>query len=77
MKNEHVLISLLVLLAVVSFYTFLIMTIWNKVIIEKFPQQKIEKLSFVEALALSVFVSILSGPTIFSSAVMHSKLLKK
>lgn len=57
-------ILMIIGLAVLSLYTFLIMTIWNKVIVKKFPKQQIETLDFWDALAISVFVSILSGPTI-------------
>ena len=54
------LFSLLILLGLIALYVFIIMIIWNHVLIKKFPQQKIEKLAFVDALALSVFVSLLS-----------------
>ena len=57
------LISLLVLLLFMAIYVALIMVIWNEVIIKKFPNQNIQKLSFWDALALSVFVSLLSGPS--------------
>ena len=39
--------------------TFLVMTIWNQVIIKKFPLSMIQELSFWDALALMVFMSIL------------------
>jgi hypothetical protein len=50
---------ILIGIAILALATFLIMTIWNKVIIKKFPLSAIQKLSFWDALALMVFVSIL------------------
>ena len=46
-------------LAVIALQTYLIQMIWNKVIIKKFPDSNIQNLTFWEALALSVFVSLL------------------
>ena len=63
LAGGSVLIGIIIILALLALYTFLIMIIWNKVIIKKFPQQNIQKLSFWDALALGVFVSLLSGGT--------------
>lgn len=52
-------LSFVVFIAILALYTFLIQTIWNKVIIKKFPSQNIQTLSFWDALALAVFVSLL------------------
>lgn len=57
-KKNTVLVTLGVILAV---NTFLIMTIWNKVLRLKIKGVRIGELSFFEALALSVFVSLLAG----------------
>jgi hypothetical protein len=53
------LIKLIVLLSVIALSTLLIMVIWNKVIIKKFPLSDIQKLNFWEALALSVFFGLI------------------
>lgn len=55
------LISLLILLSFAVIYIFLIQLIWNQVIVKKFPSANIQKLSFVDSLALAVFFSLLTG----------------
>lgn len=52
---------LLVFLLAIALQTFLVMIIWNNVIIKKFPKSNIQELTFWDALAISVFVSILGG----------------
>ena len=59
-NTEHI-VGLVILLALIALNTYLIMIIWNKVIITKFPTSNIQKLDFWDALALSVFVSLLSS----------------
>lgn len=59
----EILVSFLVLLAIVAIYNFIIMIIWNKVIIKKFPNADIQKLSFWDSLALAVFFGLLTGGT--------------
>jgi hypothetical protein len=61
MNPQAGLLYVIALLCIIALYTFLIMIIWNQVIIKKFPLSDIQKLSFWDALALSVFISILSG----------------
>ena len=57
------LVGLAVLLISIAIYTYLVMLIWNDVIIKKFPSSNIQKLNFWDALALSVLVGLLScGP---------------
>jgi len=55
------LISLLILLSFAVIYIFLIQLIWNQVIVKKFPSANIQKLSFMDSLALAVFFSLLTG----------------
>lgn len=55
------LVMLVVVVVILAIETFLIMLIWNKVIIKKFPTQHIQPLSFWDALALSVFFGLLAG----------------
>ena len=68
-------IELLIILGVIALYTLLIMLIWNKVIIKKFPQSNIQTLTFWDALALSVFVSILSGSGIIYALNMRDHIV--
>jgi|688.fasta_scaffold163514_2 hypothetical protein len=58
--------KLLGFVAVVVFYCFLIMIIWNKVIVKKFPNSNIQQLTYWDSVLLSVFVSVVSTG-IFSS----------
>ncbi len=60
-KGVAYLIMFLVLLAIIAFNTFLIMIIWNNIIIKKFPDSNIQKLNFLESFGLAIFVSILFG----------------
>ena len=60
-------ITLVILLGLVALYVFLIMTIWNNVIIKKFPSQNIQKLTFWDALAFGVFFSLLSTPNVINT----------
>lgn len=52
---------IIALLVVIAINTFLIMIIWNQVLINKFPNSNIQKLNFWDALAISVLCSILFG----------------
>ena len=52
--------------AVIVLYLFLIMIIWNRVIVKKFPNSNIQQLTYWDSLLLSVFFSLISTG-IFSS----------
>lgn len=52
--------------AVTVLYFFLIMLIWNRVIVKKFPNSNIQQLSYWDSLLLSVLFSLVSTG-IFSS----------
>ncbi len=67
------LVLLVVSLVVLAIETFLIMIIWNNVIIKKFPTQHIQPLSFWDALALSVFFALLAGAGSFISSSYSNK----
>ena len=54
-------VILIISLAILALNTWLIMIIWNKVIIKKFPNSDIVELNFWDALAISVFVTALTG----------------
>lgn len=58
-KPEKILIGLVILLVVLAIESAIIMLIWNKVIIKKFPTLLIQKLNFFEALAIVIFAHIL------------------
>lgn len=57
--NIHISILMLGVLAIIALQTYLIQVIWNKVIIKKFPDSNIQTLSFWDALAISVFFSLI------------------
>ena len=59
--NENLILALVASVAVIAISTALIMVIWNNVLIKKFPSSNIQKLDFWDALALSVFVWLLTG----------------
>jgi hypothetical protein len=58
---DGLIVILIISLAILALNTWLIMTIWNKVIIKKFPNSDIVELNFWDALAISVFVTALTG----------------
>lgn len=58
------LILFLLYLSILALNTYLIMIIWNKVIILKFPSADIRTLTFWDSLAISVFVTALLGQNI-------------
>lgn len=57
--NIHISILILGVLAIIALQTYLIQVIWNKVIIKKFPDSNIQTLTFWDALAISVFFSLI------------------
>jgi hypothetical protein len=56
---ESIFILILIGLALIALQTYLIQVIWNKVIIKKFPESNIQTLTFWDALAISVFFSLI------------------
>ena len=54
---------ILIILALVSVYTLLIMIIWNNVLINKVKGADLQKLNFFEALAIGIFFSLVTGGT--------------
>jgi hypothetical protein len=66
MRSAGMKLAVLLLIFVLSI--FLIEIIWNKVIIKKFPNANIQKLTFWDSLAVAVFVSLLTsgGATMIS-----------
>jgi len=58
------LILLLIAIIIVAIETYLVMVIWNDVIIKKFPSASIQELSFWDALSIMVLFSILCPTTI-------------
>jgi hypothetical protein len=54
----YVVISMIIILIL---YTLLVMLIWNNILIKKFPNSNIQKLDFLESLALAVFFTIMTG----------------
>ena len=60
-STSRSLVSLLVLMGIAILYIFLIQIIWNHVLVEKFPKADVQKLTFWDSLAMSVFFSLLTG----------------
>lgn len=58
-KTQKILIGLLVMLIVLSIISTIVMLIWNKIIIKKFPTLLIQEINFFEALAIIIFCHIL------------------
>lgn len=61
MMNSSTGMKLVVLLVMFVLSIFLIEIIWNQVIIKKFPNSKIQRLTFWDSLAIAVFISLLTG----------------
>jgi hypothetical protein len=59
MRNAGMRLAVLLVVFVLSI--FLVQIIWNNVIVEKFPNARIQKLTFWDSLAIAVFVSLLTG----------------
>jgi hypothetical protein len=57
-------ITLIILLCLIALNTLLIMVIWNNVLIKKVRGADLQKLSFWDSLAISIFFSLVSGGTI-------------
>ena len=72
-SGTYLLIALIILLAMVSIYTLLIMVIWNSVLLKKVKGADLQKLDFFDALAIGVFFSMISGSTVYT----HSQSLNK
>ena len=63
------LVSLALLGGFIALSTYLIMLIWNKVLVVKLTTAHLQNLDFWEALALAVFVNLLLGGNIAAVAV--------
>jgi hypothetical protein len=57
-------ITLIILLCLIALNTLLIMVIWNNVLIKKVRGADLQKLTFWDSLAISIFFSLVSGGTI-------------
>ena len=62
--GTSLLIALVILLAMVAIYTLLIMVIWNSVLMKKVKGADLQKLNFLDALAIAIFFSMISGGTV-------------
>ena len=67
-------IILIIILALVSVYTLLIMIIWNNVLINKVKGADLQKLNFFEALAIGIFFSLVTGGTTVIQTTNKSNL---
>ena len=65
---------ILIILALVSVYTLLIMIIWNNVLINKVKGADLQKLNFFEALAIGIFFSLVTGGTTVIQTTNKSNL---
>jgi NADH:ubiquinone oxidoreductase subunit 6 (subunit J) len=67
-KNNGLLalgLTIVIVVAIIALFTFLIMLIWNNVLIKKFPTWKMQKLSFWDALWLAIFFGVLGSASSF------------
>ena len=62
-SGTKILIGLVVLIAMIALYTFLIMIIWNNVLMQKVKGADLQKIDFIQALAIAVFFSLVTGGT--------------
>ena len=62
-NNMRLFVSFVTLLVIIAIYTLLIMTIWNKVLMNKIRGANLQKLDFWDALAVGVFFGLISGGT--------------
>jgi hypothetical protein len=62
-KGFSLFTGLILLLSMIAIYTLLIMVIWNTVLLVKVKGANLQKLNFLDALAVSVFFSIITGST--------------
>jgi hypothetical protein len=62
-KGISLFTALVMLLSMIAIYTLLIMVIWNTVLIPKVKGANLQTLNFLDALAVSVFFSIVTGST--------------
>ena len=67
MSGEIAIFVLLMIFVIITIQSYLIMIIWNNVIIKKFPDSNIQELSFWDALGIMVLFSILIPNTIIYS----------
>lgn len=55
--------TLLVYLILIPIYTFLIMVIWNNILVQKVKGANLQKINFWESLGIGLFFSLISGRT--------------
>ena len=60
-EEQKVVFSLLAALIVLSVWTALIMLIWNRVLVPKVRGLVLQKLSFLDAMAIGVFASLIGS----------------
>ena len=58
-EKNITLINLLIFIFMLAIYAILIMIIWNNVLIKKFPSSDIQKLTFLDSIAISILTSLL------------------
>ena len=71
MKDVQIISALMTFLASIAVYTFFMMIIWNSVLMPKIKGLNLQKLNFLDALAIGLFFSLASG----SSVVLNYHLL--
>ena len=68
-----ILLLFLIFFAILAIESYLVMIIWNNVIIKKFPGANIEELSFWDALGLIVIISILfPGNIVYANKITQN-----
>jgi len=68
-----ILLLFLIFFTILAIESYLVMIIWNDVIIKKFPDARIEELSFWDALGFIVIVSILfPGNIVYANKITQN-----
>ena len=62
-NKSNILSYIIIFLLIISIYTLLIMVIWNNVLLKKIKGLDLQKIDFWDALAISVFFSIVNCST--------------
>ncbi len=65
MNRLTFLVGLILFIGIIALNTFIIQTVWNKILINKLPLMNIQPLSYIDAFAILIFVSSFGVGTMF------------
>jgi uncharacterized membrane protein len=69
-----VLIGCIIIFGLLALETYLVMVIWNNIIVKKFPNANIQELSFWDGLGLMVFISIMFPHTVVYASTVAKNI---